>query len=110
MAIQRRRANNIDEAAVEDWGNQAGTRPSLGQQKPVTTAPTPSIPQPDLPPHRRRAKAGPKKDAVSFRFNAAQRELLNVAVIHADMTQQELLESLIWETLEEQYGHLTAGI
>ncbi|WP_152539315.1 hypothetical protein [Nesterenkonia sp. AN1] len=106
MAIQRRRSNNIDEAAVEDWGNQAGALPSAEQHKPVSTTKAASVPQPDLPAHRRRAKAGPKKDAVSFRFNTAQRELLNVAVAQADMTQQELLESLIWETLEDRYGHL----
>lgn len=79
-------------------------RPPSSREDRVGVLDPTGVPEPDLPAHRRRAKMGPKKDAVSFRFNAAQRRLLNIAVVRTDMTQQELLESLVWETLEERFG------
>lgn len=106
MSVKRRRTETIDAAAVEEWSSQAGQTPSTPTAKPEPpTPPRPEIPV-NLPAHRRRAKSGPKKDAVSFRFNAAQRDLLNVAVAHEDLSQQQLLESLVWEILEDRYGEL----
>lgn len=108
MSVKRRRSENVDVAAVEEWGSQAGQPHQSSAFSSSSTAHhelKPTV-RPDLPAHRLRAKSGPKKDAVSFRFNAAQRELLNIAVAHEDMSQQELLETLIWEVLEERYGAL----
>lgn len=106
MSVKRRRTEAVDAAAVDEWSSQAGQAPSTPTAQPEPrTPPRPAIPV-NLPAHRRRARSGPKKDAVSFRFNAAQRDLLNVAVAHEDLSQQQLLESLIWEILEDRYGEL----
>ena len=106
MSVKRRRTETVDTAAVDEWGSQAGQaspKPTVQPESP--TPPRPPVPV-NLPAHRRRARSGPKKDAVSFRFNAAQRDLLNVAVAHEDLSQQQLLESLIWEILEDRYGEM----
>lgn len=113
MAINRARRVESEEAGpkaaddpeFEKFGAEAELSPSAREALTQQVTPKTLI-NPDLPAHRRRAKSGTKIDAVSFRFNAAQRRLLNIAVARSDMTQQELLESLIWEPLEERYGDL----
>lgn len=106
MSVKRRRTETVDASAVDDWSSQAGQASSTPTVQPQSPTPQRAAIPVNLPAHRRRARSGPKKDAVSFRFNAAQRDLLNVAVAHEDLSQQQLLESLIWETLEDRYGEL----
>lgn len=113
MAINRARRTDTQDAAdkvvdnpdFDKFGDEAELPPSAREALAESTTPA-ALVNPDLPAHRRRAKSGTKVDAVSFRFNAAQRRLLNIAVARLDTTQQELLETLIWEPLEERFGHL----
>lgn len=100
MTVKRRRFG-AEEASVEAWANEA-YEPQRKRNEQARPAP----PMPDLPAHRLRAKRGAKKDGALFRFNEEQRKLLDAAVLYEDMKQQELLESLVWEVLEERYGHL----
>lgn len=98
----KRRRESGDEARIENWANKAG-KPD---PEPTETPQTPvAPPAPALPAHRIRAKSGPKRDGVLFRMNDQQRKLLDAAVKYGDIKQQLLLEQLIWERLEEEYGH-----
>lgn len=50
-----------------------------------------------------RAKAR-KIDAYNFRFNDAQRRLLDHAKEETGKSYQRLIEELVWPALEEQFG------
>lgn len=50
-----------------------------------------------------RAKAR-KIDAYNFRFNEAQRRLLDHAKEETGKSFQRLIEELVWPALEEQFG------
>lgn len=50
-----------------------------------------------------RAKAR-KIDAYNFRFNDAQRQLLDCAKEETGKSYQRLIEELVWPKLEEEFG------
>jgi hypothetical protein len=56
-----------------------------------------------LPAWKRRNKE-PKHVQIMLRASESQRELLQTASEHQEISQQKILEALVWPVLEEQYG------
>ena len=46
----------------------------------------------------------PKVNGCNFRMTASQQKLLSQAAEVEDISQQKLLESIIWPALTERYG------
>ena len=46
----------------------------------------------------------PKVNGCNFRMTASQQQLLSQAAEVEDISQQKLLESIIWPALTERYG------
>ncbi|MEV7634330.1 hypothetical protein AB0N64_18165 [Microbacterium sp. NPDC089318] len=46
----------------------------------------------------------PKTGGINFRASTSQLELLRTAALVEEMSQQKILERLVWPILEEKYG------
>lgn len=51
----------------------------------------------------------PKTKGYTLRVSPSQLELLRIAHEDQDISQQKVLENLIWPALEEQYGEGASG-
>lgn len=58
---------------------------------------------PDMPDWKRRNKE-PKTGGINFRASSSQLDLLRQAALEEDISQQKVLERLVWPILEERYG------
>jgi hypothetical protein len=59
-----------------------------------------------IPAWKRRNRE-PKHVQIMLRASESQRELLQAAAEHQEISQQKILEALVWPILEEQYGMTT---
>ena len=57
----------------------------------------------DLPAWKRRNKE-PKTSGANIRISKSQLELLRRAAEAEDISQQKLIENILWPVLEERYG------
>ena len=46
----------------------------------------------------------PKTGGINFRASTSQLELLRTAALVEEISQQKILERLVWPILEEKYG------
>lgn len=92
MAVKRPRTRA---QVVEDFGNQAEKEPA------ARPAPIKSLT--GIPAWKRRNKE-PKHIQIMLRASESQRELLQAAAEHQEISQQKILENLVWPVLEQQYG------
>lgn len=92
MAVRRPRTIK---QVVEDFGNQAEKEPA------ARPAPVKSLTR--FPAWKIRNKE-PKHVQIMLRASESQRELLQAAAEHQEISQQKILENLVWPILEEQYG------
>lgn len=95
MAVKRTRTR---QQVVEDFGNQAEKEPA------VRLVPVKSLT--GIPAWKRRNKE-PKHVQIMLRASESQRELLQAAAEHQEISQQKILEALVWPILEEKYGMTT---
>lgn len=92
MAVKRARTR---QQVVEDFGNQAEKEPVA---RPVPVKSLTRVPAWKL---RNRE---PKHVQIMLRASESQRALLQAAAEHQELSQQKILESIVWPVLEEQYG------
>ena len=52
----------------------------------------------------KRRNREPKSGGINFRASASQLDLLRTAALVEEMSQQKILERLVWPILEEKYG------
>ncbi|WP_230854517.1 hypothetical protein [Arthrobacter terrae] len=52
----------------------------------------------------KRRNREPKVGGINFRASSSQLDLLRTAALVEEMSQQKVLERLIWPILEEKYG------
>jgi hypothetical protein len=92
MAVKRQRTK---QQVIEDFGNQAEKEPA------ARPAPIKSL---TVIPAWKRRNREPKHVQIMLRASESQRELLQAASEHQEVSQQKILEALVWPVLEEQYG------
>ncbi|GAA1078627.1 hypothetical protein GCM10009648_14660 [Tsukamurella spumae] len=92
MVRSRARTAPPTEAEIEAFGNMA-EQPPQAPQAPPSEAP-------------RRHKE-PKVTGYNFRMTATQQKLLSQAAEAEDISQQKLLERIVWPTLTARYGETT---
>lgn len=92
MVVNRRprQVQPADDQAIEAFANRA-------EQE------TQSAPQTDQPAWKVRNKE-PKVAGINFRMSTTQSELLRRAAEMEEVSQQKLLQQLVWPVLEEKYG------
>jgi hypothetical protein len=64
---------------------------------------TPSVLAPAMADWKRRNRE-PKTGGINFRASESQLDLLRTAALVEEISQQKVLERLVWEVLEEKYG------
>jgi uncharacterized protein (DUF1778 family) len=52
----------------------------------------------------KRRNREPKTGGINFRASESQLDLLRTAALVEEISQQKVLERLVWEVLEEKYG------
>jgi hypothetical protein len=52
----------------------------------------------------KRRNREPKTGGINFRASESQLDLLRTAALVEEISQQKILERLVWEVLEEKYG------
>lgn len=70
---------------------------------PKKAAPSPMLNSPLLVDWKRRNRE-PKTGGINFRASASQLDLLRQAALMEEISQQKVLERLVWPILEERYG------
>lgn len=86
---------------IEAFGNQA--------EQPKTQPAAPSGPQSEqvsTPIARPRKVKEPKTTGYTLRMTAAEKALLTHAAESEDISEQKVLERLVWPVLRERYGDL----
>jgi hypothetical protein len=73
------------------------------EPKTPSKAPARSKPSPDMPDWKRRNRE-PKSGGINFRASSSQLDLLREAALVEEISQQKVLERLVWPILEERYG------
>lgn len=88
----------------------AAEPPALKAAPAPTTAParktsrkTSSVLAPAMADWKRRNRE-PKTGGINFRASESQLDLLRTAALVEEISQQKVLERLVWEVLEEKYG------
>lgn len=96
MALNRRprQSQAADEREIEAFAERAEL------PKPDRQTPTPAAAAIDW---RSRNKE-PKTTGLNFRLSKSQSALLQQAAADQDISQQKVLERIIWPLLEERYG------
>lgn len=90
MALNKRgRTATPSDEAIEAFTAQAELPPSE------------ATPKARLPKKPSRA---PKTSGINFRMTENQMALLRAAAAHEDLSQQKVLERIVWPVLEERYG------
>lgn len=64
---------------------------------------SPSVLAPAMADWKRRNRE-PKTGGINFRASESQLDLLRTAALVEEISQQKVLERLVWEVLEEKYG------
>lgn len=133
MVRQRGRTDLQTEKAIEEFAAQAekplaavtalpqpveSVAPAVEVEAPSTkpnasTAGTPKSPKtssakarilaPAMEDWKRRNRE-PKSGGINFRASASQLDLLRTAALVEEISQQKILERLVWPILEEKYG------
>lgn len=91
MVKPRPRQSPPSSRDIEAFGNRA-------EQQPVPPAPHPDLPAWQV---RNREK---KTVGLNFRASESQMALLRTAAEREDISQQKVLERILWPILEERYG------
>ncbi|GAA1495394.1 hypothetical protein [Paeniglutamicibacter kerguelensis] len=97
MVKPRTRQTPATDRQIEEFANRA-------EQQSV---PVPVATQPDLPAWKIRNKEK-KTTGLNFRTSTSQMNLLRAAAELEEISQQKLLERIVWPILEERYGSGTA--
>lgn len=93
MVKPRSRQSPSTDRQIEEFANRA--------ERETTSFPVPT--QPELPPWKIRNKEK-KTTGLNFRTSASQMALLRAAAELEEISQQKLLERIVWPILEERYG------
>lgn len=93
MAVKRARTR---QQVIEDFGNQAEKEPAA---RPVMVKSLTGIPA------WKRRNREPKNIQIMLRASESQRALLQAAAEHQELSQQKILENIVWPVLEERYGN-----
>ncbi|ADX75199.1 hypothetical protein Asphe3_41340 (plasmid) [Pseudarthrobacter phenanthrenivorans Sphe3] len=127
MVRQRGRTDPQTEKQIEAFAAQAEqplapvtalpqpAEPSAYEVEKSSTSKTPVPKATDSPSPRARILAPameawkqrnrePKTGGINFRASTSQLELLRTAALVEEMSQQKILERLVWPILEEKYG------
>lgn len=100
MVKVRQRSTPQQEQAAEEFAAKAEQPdPSAHEIHPVQQ---PKAGQ-DLPAWKRRNKE-PKTSGANIRVSKSQLELLRRAAEAEEISQQKLIENILWPVLEERYG------
>jgi hypothetical protein len=100
MVKVRQRSTPQQERAAEEFAAKAEQPdPSMSETR------SSRRPQPgqDLPAWKRRNKE-PKTSGANIRVSKSQLELLRRAAEFEEISQQKLIENILWPVLEERYG------
>ena len=89
MVKPRPRPTQATEQEIEAFGNMAEQSRESAATPPVRVV---------------RRHREPKVNGCNFRMTASQQKLLSQAAEVEDISQQKLLESIIWPALTERYG------
>lgn len=92
MAVTRRgRQHPVTERAIEEFAARAeqGTAPVSNEAEVPTRKPI---------------TREPKTAGINFRMTDRQMALLRTASAEEDISQQKVLERIVWPILEERYG------
>lgn len=65
----------------------------------------PSADRQEGSPVRTRAAREPKVAGINFRMTEKQMELLRTAAVREDISQQKILERIVWPALEARHGN-----
>lgn len=88
--------------AAEPAVLKAAPEPAAARtRKAARTAP--SVLAPAMADWKRRNRE-PKTGGINFRASESQLDLLRTAALVEEISQQKVLERLVWEVLEEKYG------
>lgn len=93
MVKPRARQSPATDRQIEEFANRAEQNPA-------------ALPLPvksDLPAWKLRNKEK-KTTGLNFRASDSQMALLRAAAEHEEISQQKLLERIVWPILEERYG------
>lgn len=93
MVKPRSRTTQPTEQEIEAFGNMAEQ-----PRGPVDTSPSPA---PAAPPKKRK---DPKVTGYNFRMTAVEKQLLTRAALEEDISEQKILERLVWPALRERYA------
>lgn len=94
MVKPRSRTVQPTEQEIEAFGNMA--------EQPRQPADASSIPILATEPRRRKE---PKVTGYNFRMSASEKKLLSYASEVEDISEQKILERLVWPALKERYGN-----
>ncbi|MHA7146549.1 hypothetical protein ACX80U_17710 [Arthrobacter sp. TmT3-37] len=100
MVKVRQRSTPQQERAAEEFAAKA-EQPNPPERE-ARSARQPEAGQ-DLPAWKRRNKE-PKTSGANIRVSKSQLELLRRAAEIEEISQQKLIESILWPVLEERYG------
>jgi hypothetical protein len=89
-------------AAAEPSAPKAAPAPSTAPAR-KTSRKTSSVLAPAMADWKRRNRE-PKTGGINFRASESQLDLLRTAALVEEISQQKVLERLVWEVLEEKYG------
>jgi hypothetical protein len=90
-------------AAAEAPALRAAPAPAAAPAKRKAARSTPSVLAPAMADWKRRNRE-PKTGGINFRASESQLDLLRTAALVEEISQQKVLERLVWEVLEEKYG------
>lgn len=93
MVRPRVRTAQPTEQEIEAFGNMAEQPPQTRQAPPSEAV---------------RKHKEPKITGYNFRMTASQQKLLSHAAETEDISQQKLLERIVWPALAERYGETTS--
>lgn len=95
MAVTRRgRQSPPTDREIEEFAARAEQPPAArGEGSPV----------------RMRPAREPKVAGINFRMTERQMELLRTAAAREDISQQKILERIVWPALEERHGNGSPG-
>jgi hypothetical protein len=96
----RQRSTPQQERAAEEFAARAEQSDPPGRE---ATPARQSAAGQDLPAWKRRNKE-PKTSGANIRVSKSQLELLRRAAEAEEISQQKLIENILWPVLEERYG------
>jgi len=95
MVKPRSRTTQPTEQEIEAFGNMAEQ-----PRRPLATV------QPESPTGRPKKRKEPKVTGYNFRMSASEKKLLSHASGVEDLSEQKILERLVWPVLWERYPEL----